>query len=86
MTIPFQFSILDQFSELDTVREYYFGVLKLAKYVRFRFDKSSWPQLVQCVRLELIGCQAGEKIRYFCYKQTKEFIMIECLYFTKTPF
>ena len=55
-----QFAILLPQDALDTVREYYFGVLKLAKYVRFRFDKSSWPQEVQCVRLELIGCQEGE--------------------------
>ena len=60
--ILLQFSILDQNVELDTVREYYFGVLKLARYVRFVFDKASWPQEVQCVRLELIGCPAGGKI------------------------
>ena len=65
--ILLQFAILDQYVELDTVRKYYFSVLKLARYVRFVFDKASWPQEVQCVRLELIGCPAGEKIHILLY-------------------
>ena len=63
-----QFSILDQHATLDTVREFSFGVLKLARYVRLRFDTSSWPQDVQCVRLELVGCQEGQLVRSLSFR------------------
>ncbi|XP_037091216.1 uncharacterized protein LOC119111504 [Pollicipes pollicipes] len=43
----------------DDVVTHGFGVVQLARFVRFSFETWTWPEDVNCFRLEVIGCVSG---------------------------